>query len=389
MIHYDNTIGIVRTALHFHGTVIPAVLVKAEVYILLFTNVAVGYVKRSGMYHPGEYHMDLAMNLTQITGPLMTFFVVFYNGNVFARYQLLYELSRNMNENCLYIVSIADKELKNKALLRKLARLLLCSTILFFFERTRCNTGGHLSPKEWEQLLNIGLVTPAECRHLKEHTKKAEPYSFPSFLVLHWSMKLYRSHSNRIPDLDKSYFAVRKCQEEVMEVMDLPMPFQYFHIMNFMLMLNLFLWSYALALDDSVFAPLIYFFAQLMFQGLRELSVALSDPFGDDDTDFPLNEWMTQLYLRMQYVVEDDFEVHYDPHEPALTAIKHDEMFADLNVDSHPGKHGDGKFASDHKTEAAAIIEQHDDEFINNYKKGDEEDDEDSGSDDDDDDDDD
>merc|ERR1719473_2507325 len=98
-------------------------------------------------------------------------------------------------------------------------------------------------------------------------------------------------------------------------MMELPMPFQYFHIMNLMLMLNLGLWAYSLALQESLFAPCIYFFVQMMFQGLRELSVALSDPFGDDATDFPMNDWMTGLYLRLYFIIEDDFEFDDDIYE--------------------------------------------------------------------------
>merc|ERR1711953_717678 len=93
-------------------------------------------------------------------------------------------------------------------------------------------------------------------------------------------------------------YHVRECQAEIVALMELPMPFQYFHIMNLMLVLNLILWAYALGLVESYFAPVIFLFVQLMFQGLRELSVALSDPFGDDDTDFPLNEWLTGLYKK-------------------------------------------------------------------------------------------
>ena len=40
---------------------------------------------------------------------------------------------------------------------------------------------------------------------------------------------------------------MRKCQAEVVQLFDLPMPFQYFHIMNLMLLLNFVLWAYSLA----------------------------------------------------------------------------------------------------------------------------------------------
>merc|ERR1711924_170763 len=50
-------------------------------------------------------------------------------------------------------------------------------------------------------------------------------------------------------------------------------------------------------------------FVQLMFQGIRELSTALSDPFGEDEVDFPVTEWMIAVYARMYGVLEDPFDI--------------------------------------------------------------------------------
>merc|ERR1719197_689099 len=44
-----------------------------------------------------------------------------------------------------------------------------------------------------------------------------------------------------------------------------------------------------------------------MFQGVRELSTALSDPFGTDEVDFDVNMWMKSLYPRMFAILEDPF----------------------------------------------------------------------------------
>ncbi len=84
--------------------------------------------------------------------------------------------------------------------------------------------------------------------------------------------------------------AVRKCQEDVVQVLEPPMPFQYFLTMALMIFLNLMLWAYALGIEDSYFAPAIFRFVQLMSQGIRELCAGPSHPYGDDEVDFPLNE---------------------------------------------------------------------------------------------------
>merc|ERR1712187_965562 len=135
------------------------------------------------------------------------------------------------------------------------------------------------------------------------------------------AMKSYRRQYKTIKDFEKTLWAVRRCQDDVVEMMELPMPFQYFHIMNLMLMLNLCHWAYALGIQESVFAPLIFLFVQLMFQGLRELSIALADPFGEDATDFPLNEWMSGLYQRVYALCEDEFTPKLNPSEPPLSKL--------------------------------------------------------------------
>lgn len=276
----------------------------------------------------------------------MTFFVVFYNGNVFTRYQRLYELTKGMNEHCLYVVSILDKELKNKAMVRRLSRMLLASCFLFFFERTPTPDGSpagadnlvsNVSSREWEQLHALGLLEPAEVDLLRKHCSRLGRHSIPSFMLLHWSMKLYRGQVSRINELDKMYLTVRKCQEDVVEMLELPMPFQYYHIMNVMLLLNLLLWAYAMALQESYWANVIFAFVQLMFQGLRELSIALADPYGSDDTDFPLNVWMTELYNKINCIIEDPWTVEAsNPSDDigALPILHKHKTVVDLLVDT-------------------------------------------------------
>merc|ERR1712216_643985 len=166
------------------------------------------------------------------------------------------------------------------------------------------------------QLRNLGLITEIEKDKLEMYCRKLGNNAVPSFLLLQWGMELIRfatpnaiDREDMLQGLYSSFYRIRSCQSKVTQIMDLPMPFQYFHIMNMMLMLNLLLWAYALGCQDSYFAPVIYMFVQMMFQGIRELSTALSDPFGDDEVDFPVTEWMICVYARMYGVLEDSFDV--------------------------------------------------------------------------------
>lgn len=313
---YDASAGIIETALRYGSTIIPMVLEGKEFWVLLFLNLTVSITRHMDLIDPKAFHLDLPWGLTGVTGSLMTFFVCFYNQHVFGRYNKLYNLTKKMCETCLEIVSILRVQVPNKAHQRKVAKLVVSSCFMFFYERTESENGGSLSDKELEQLRQLNLLGDAEIAHLKQHCTRYKEDAVPSFLVLQWAMQLMRSiipnpeeRDDMLAGFYGRIYRVRKCQAEVTQILDLPMPFQYFHIMNLMLMLNLVLWAYSLGCQDSLFAPVIYCFVQMMFQGIRELSTALSDPFGDDEVDFPVNAWMLGVYARMYGVLEDPYDI--------------------------------------------------------------------------------
>jgi len=309
---YDASAGIIETAFRYSSTIIPLVFEGVEFWCLLLFNLSIFASRHMNLFDPEAYHIDLPWSLTGVTGSLMTFFVCFYNQHVFGRYNKLYNLTKAMCEGCLEIVSILRVQVENKSAARRIAKLVMSSCFMFFYERTDSIEGGRVSAREYKQLKSLSLLGDKEVAHLQRHCERYKDDAMPSFMVLHWAMDLMR-HETPTPDERDDMLAgfysrvyhVRKCQAEVVQILDLPMPFQYFHIMNLMLILNLVLWAYSLGCQDSLFAPVIYMFVQMMFQGIRELSTALSDPFGDDEVDFPVNDWMLAVYARMYGVLED------------------------------------------------------------------------------------
>jgi len=323
-VDYDPNLGTLHTALCLKDTVISQVLQRFEFYALILSHVALRSAYQFGYFSPEDLHLRLPMSLTGVTGSLMTFFVVFYNGNVFSRYNKFYDLTKNLNENCLNVVMMLTREVSDQRLKRKLVRMILASCFLFFFERTPVEESedkgseGNISNAEWAELVRLGLLDRKQEARLKEHCLVLGKNAMPSLVLLHWSMKLYRLDPRfeveSCSELEKAYWDVRRMQDDVVEMLELPMPWQYFHIMNVMMMLNLMLWAYSFALEESHFASVIFLFVAAIFMGIRELSVALADPYGDDAADFPLNEWMNQLYVRVLFFCEDT----WDPNDMML-----------------------------------------------------------------------
>ena len=85
----------------------------------------------------------------------------------------------------------------------------------------------------------------------------------------------------------------------------LPVPFPYYHILILMAVVDYFLFAIAFVDMNSILSPVVMFLAVLMLSGLRELACALSDPFGDDEQDFPINAYITKLRASIAPLVID------------------------------------------------------------------------------------
>mmetsp|Transcript_79675 Transcript_79675/g.221715 ORF Transcript_79675/g.221715 Transcript_79675/m.221715 type:complete len:367 (+) Transcript_79675:165-1265(+) len=351
VIEYDSSLGIVTSALFFRfsSTIIPSVITDKEFWILLLLNVTVFSMKALGFYHPDHWNLDLPFSLTGTTGGLMTFFVVFYNGHVFSRYNDLYDLTKEMFEVCINVAVILRVHIPDERLRWKVAQLLLSSCLVHLFELMADSSGDisdHTTSKaEWKQLTKLGLITEEEKTTLMEHCKTLRANAMPNFLLLQWCSELLRFHTEEPNDrfdmldsLDQCFYHCYHCQLAVVSILELPMPFQYFHIMNLMLLLNLVLWGYSLALQDSFFAPLIFMFVQLMFQGIRELATSLSNPFGTDEVDFPLNDWTLEVYAKIHGILttRDESEFADDcamRSRSTVHARPRPSLIIDVNID--------------------------------------------------------
>lgn len=98
-----------------------------------------------------------------------------------------------------------------------------------------------------------------------------------------------------------------EAQKSVLDVVRMPVPFQYFHLLNMMVCVNVSFWAYAMAMTKSLLAPVCFFFAALIFIGMLELAKLFSDPFGDDEVDFPVHIWLQKFLENQSAFVEYNY----------------------------------------------------------------------------------
>merc|ERR1712151_278648 len=77
-------------------------------------------------------------------------------------------------------------------------------------------------------------------------------------------------------------------------------------------MMNATMWAYAMAMDESIFGPCCYFFATFTFTGMLELAKMFSDPFGDDEVDFPVQIWCDKFLEDQLAYLEDLDAIEFD-----------------------------------------------------------------------------
>lgn len=239
----------------------------------------------------------------------LTFSLTFYNGQCFDRYLRLYGLCMQLVTAVLLFVheivtALPHVELENH---RTCATKYMVSLAYWYFLSL---SRGVLSSRDWRQLVRKGLLTRNEADVLASFPAHSHE---PAFVLVTWTMRIVDEalqHDLMSPELDERAMRIAHCHNrayahcvralsacsEMTSDLAAPIPFPYFNLMNGVLLFN----SFVLCTICAVFKTYMTVFplgaALLFFMGLREISSALADPFGADDTDFPLSAFMEYTF---------------------------------------------------------------------------------------------
>lgn len=88
---------------------------------------------------------------------------------------------------------------------------------------------------------------------------------------------------------------IRQCGATVLNTLNLPVPFPYYHILLLITVFNYLLFGFAFLTMNSYLSPLVMLMVCMLLSGVRELGCQLADPFGDDEQDFPVMKFMTNM----------------------------------------------------------------------------------------------
>lgn len=241
-----------------------------------------------------------------------TFFLTFYNGNCYARYQKLYDACTSLMDATLLFVremTVCFKEEPTWKHRLQATKWLLAAVDLFFMGVC----GGKLSMKEWSEVVKKGLLTKPEAQLLIRYPGPevvpilttwtmicvADALELPCFHEKknpEWSCVRQQKIAHLHNRLDLILARLMTSYREVSETLAQPIPFAYWHLMNLVFSLNFFLLALILASFQHYFTILPYGMALLTFMGLREVSNQLADPFGEDIVDFPIAKYLDYTF---------------------------------------------------------------------------------------------
>jgi len=167
---------------------------------------------------------------------------------------------------------------------------------------------GRRSSADLEELCSLGLISQLELSALlgMELCERAGA-------ALQWALAISKEAAVRAEDknaaltLANLMLKIRTQQRDAVDTLALPVPFQYFHLLSVLVIVNLGLWAYAMGLTASWFGPVVYVFCSGTFIGMLNLAGKLSDPFGDDAVDFDVHRWTSACLALVVELMETQY----------------------------------------------------------------------------------
>ena len=190
------------------------------------------------------------------------------------------------------------------------ARYLISAILLCYFKvEEHDDEGGNVDEGEWARLMfphvEGNIICPPLLTYHEVSLLKKLPMT-PASLVS-WAVRATKKAYSMNPHTGESsaelrgFYVVdlivdiRRCISNIVNTLAMPIPFPYYHMLTFIMMICYTLFAFAFTTIPLTFSPVLMLIVLLIFTGLRELAAALSNPFGEDDVDFPVNKYMRTL----------------------------------------------------------------------------------------------
>jgi len=310
-VEYDPSVGPLVMAMKFYKTVVPVVISRIDFWLYFAAHVAIHVLWQLGYLH--QPNTAMSWNDLRTITAMTTFFEVFYTGECFSRYMQLFSLVRQSFSHAYDFVFACRFFIQSCKLPydRLACHWLSASLILSIFEAREKRKVG---PDDIQKLYTMGLLTQTQfdfVEHLDGHSRMLVMLNIAGDIAREGFI-MAKMPKNSIKEALNSLDSFRSTQQQMHDLMAFPLPFEYVHFLSLMIALNMTLWAYGIATADSMFGPLFFFVSSLIFVGMMDLASQLADPFGEDESDFPLPKWLREFLHNLSALLDYEHDGVWD-----------------------------------------------------------------------------
>lgn len=294
----------------WRGTVFPAVLCRPPIWgltlihsIFLYLHMERGVLE--GMIVKGDTPDDIS----KVSTSFLVFFLVYYSGQCYQRYYSMYTACMAMAGDVQCWVGLARVYFPqaNADILWNLSRHMVASVYFLYFELGGlASDGGRvITEAEWSVLFRSSLISDSERKVLEKYRGSR------FFLMQSWALRLASDQCAKpdkadgadIREFEKYALALRAHGSAIANLLKQPVPFPMYHMLMLMLNVNLLVSAYAMIEAQSIMSIPVFFIICFVCLGLKETSVALSDPFGMDAVDFETDVFMARIMINTKELI--------------------------------------------------------------------------------------
>lgn len=326
---YDHKAGPLTASCKISNTIVAHVLRRFEFWLFLLLHAAVvagwrmGYLKdftdlSVQVLHVPWHEVGIITVVTALSE-------VIYVGRCYANHVRIHDSIRQM-AGC-----VCDFAFRTRLCIRDAGhphdqvacRLLVVSLVFFILEvrgfaraKSRASEPGEswVEEQDWQRLQDKKLLKANEAAFLQKLTCQQRVHFLlrEAGRLANEGLKKARAPEEAAEDLAGALLAFRERQEQALESARLPVPFAYFHLLNVMVVINLFFWAFSLGMTASYLSTLFYVLSLAISLALLDLAVSLMQPFGDSREHLPMADWLDEtlqnvnLMLNYRYIGASD-----------------------------------------------------------------------------------
>lgn len=321
-VHYDPQEMQISFLLRFKGTIFPLVFSDPMFWFLIIVHLILLKWDGDLLAEGGEGLPPLDWNASTVAMGLLTFFLVFYGNHCYSRYFELFGHCVAIGKCVMIWAHLVQFNFPHcsAAVRWNMMRLILGGMHLHYADcrREEDHEGRELqgvSKEEFRAMRRSNLFTRSEITTLDKYR------GYKSIQAVTWSLQEVRiailkgwpekesgplkSKLTTMPQLTIFSHFERVAEElitnfsQTQEILNQPVPFPYFHVLKLLLLVALLILSYAMIelLYANVFLSLTcYTVACIIMIGLEQIAIGMSDPFGLDEVDFELDNFLQVAY---------------------------------------------------------------------------------------------